>query len=156
MSERKVVSSSIAIGLAVLVVVMTVAFLGTLIYSINTPNSSADESAATIATLQAPNVINVGLGARDDGAQPPYEPNLHISGYVVNTGPNTAYNVKLHVVAYYFSGAKAIDTEVTVGNGMIRGLDSVQINMIVPYDINALGQLSAQSATMSPEWTANP
>jgi hypothetical protein len=149
MSQKKVVSRNIAIGLAAALIVVIVAFSGILYYYYNM-NLTENK------TSSAPSIINVGLGAADDGIFPTYQPNLHILGYIVNTGSDTAYNVKLHVVASYTNGASAIDTYLTVGSGILQGKDSYHLDTTVPYSSSMTGQISAQIATLTPIWTANP
>jgi hypothetical protein len=155
-SEKKVVSRNIALGLGILCIILAVTTFAAAFDVIPIPTSKDTE----IGNLKMPNLVNVGLGAADEGAQPPYDnPVLRIRGYVVNTGTDTAYNAKLHVIAYFVSGAKAIDTSVTIGNGVIRGQDSVRIDTTVPYassNSTVYGLIAAASATLTPEWTDSP
>jgi hypothetical protein len=135
MSEKKKRNSA-TIGLGVLCVVLAVLLiLMTLDY---------------IPTIHGTNnayLINVSLGAADEGNGV-----LHIQGYIVNGGGSTAYNTQLHVVAYYVSGAKAIDTLVTIGSGTIVSRNSVQIDTTVNYSNSGVG-IAAATATLTPEWT---
>ena len=50
-------------------------------------------------TLKAPKLVKAHLMGGDN--RPWFgTPYLHIYGYIVNVGTETAYNCKLHVVAY--------------------------------------------------------
>ena len=50
------------------------------------------------------------------------------------------------------SGAKAIDTLVTIGSGTIVSRNSVQIDTTVNYSNSGVG-IAAATATLTPEWT---
>jgi cell division protein FtsB len=96
----------------------------------------------------AARVINVGLGAADNPSSSP--PFLHVSGYVCNIGSETAYNVRLHVTAYRGS-ERVIDTYYNIGT--IAREDSRSIDENFVYSGSAL---TANSWTMTPEWTNAP
>ena len=96
----------------------------------------------------AARVINVGLGANDNPYA--YQPFLHVSGYICNIGSETAYNVRLHVTAYRGS-ERVIDTYYNIGT--IAREDSRSINTNFVYSGSAL---TANSWTMTPEWTNAP
>jgi hypothetical protein len=139
MSEKKNkndVAIGLAIGLGVLCVVLAVLLIFMAFDYIPTINGTQNNAY----------LVNVGLGASDEGNGV-----MHIQGYVVNTGSSTAYHAQLHVVAYYVSGAKAIDTYVTIGSGIIASRDAVQIDTTVSYSNSGVG-IAAATATLTPEW----
>jgi len=115
-------------------------------------NDQIKDLNAQIENLKAPCLVNVGLGAADEGTRPPFAPNLHVTGYVCNVGTNAAYNAKLHIVAYFASGATAIDTYLPLGNGIISGGTPVQVDLNVTY--TRAGTLA--SWKMTPQWTNSP
>jgi hypothetical protein len=94
-------------------------------------------------------LVNVGLGSSSDGSN-----SLIIHGYVVNAGTTNAYDTKLHVVAYYVTGAKAIDTYVPIGTGTINGREALLIDTSVPYTSGA--NIAASTATITPQWKNTP
>jgi cell division protein FtsB len=96
----------------------------------------------------AARVINVGLGARDDRSTS--QPFLYVSGYVCNIGSETAYNVRLHVTAYQGSD-QVINDYYNIGT--IAKEDSRSIEAKFYYSGSAL---TANSWTMTPEWTNAP
>lgn len=140
MTTQKKPQNSVAIGLGVVCVVLAVLLI-----------LMAFDTIPTIyGTKTAPYLVNVGLGAADEG-----NGNLQITGYVVNAGGSTAFNTQLHVVAYYTSGAKAIDTYVTIGSGTMDSKASVNIDTTVPYTSSGVG-IAAATATITPTWTNSP
>lgn len=147
---------NVSIGLGALsialIVILVLVFFSPSMFNVGAFNTNNRE----VESLKQPNLVNVGIGAADLGSQPPYEPVLHVSGWVVNTGTDTAYNTKLHIVAYFISGAKAIDTQVPIGTGVIHGSDSVHIDLNVTYSSSGTGGVVAQTATITPVWTDSP
>jgi hypothetical protein len=104
---------------------------------------------------RAAKLVNVGLGSRDLGQVPPYTNNaVHIEGYVCNIGAETAYKTKLHVVAYYVTGAVALDQYVNIGDGGIiyGGGESTNVNMDIPYS----GDADIGNCILTPEWSQSP
>ena len=174
--NKKLVSRNAAVGLGVglgvvciaFAVILAMVFVNPTLFNIGGSETTNNDLQAQVNSLQqqvstlqgqlssaqAPNLVNVGLGGADLSQQPPYTQSLRVTGYVVNTGNSAAYNAKLHVVAYFAAGAKAIDTEVTIGNGIISGKTSVQIDVDVPY--SGSYSIAASSALMTPEWSATP
>ena len=127
------------------------------ISNLETTNAQLDKAVNDLKTqmdnLRTPYLANVGLGAFDEGTRTPFSPSLRISGYVCNVGIDAAYNAKLHVVAYFVSGATAIDTEIPIWNGIISGGASAQINLNITYSkVNA----TLASWKMTPQWTSTP
>lgn len=102
----------------------------------------------TLSGSGGPYLINVSLGASDEGNGV-----MRIQGFVVNGGGSTANNAKLHVVAYYVSGAKAIDTMVQLGSGTIAGRESVRVDTTVNYSSSGGIGVAAATATLAPEYT---
>jgi len=99
-----------------------------------------------INSLRAPKLIEVHLMSDDNRPwlQPSY---LHVYGYVCNVGTNTAYNSKIHVVAYQSGGVVAIDTYITLGS--IGGESWTSVDSNIYYSGSAL-----VSWTLTLEWTS--
>jgi chromosome segregation ATPase len=99
-----------------------------------------------INSLKAPKLIKVDLRAEDNRPwlQTPY---LHVYGYVCNVGTFTAYNSKIHVVAYQSGGVIAIDTYITLGS--ISGESWTRVDTNVYYSGSAL-----TGWTLTLEWTS--
>jgi hypothetical protein len=142
MSEKKVVGRNIAIALGILSVLLVAALIGTVAYYYMFNENNA----------QQPYLLNVGVYGTDGGAANPV---FHINGFLANAGTETAYNVKLHVVCYTTTNAKAIDTYIQVGSGTIPGRDSAQLGIDVPYSYSGV-LLQPGSATITPIWTNKP
>jgi hypothetical protein len=92
----------------------------------------------------------------------PFEPNgtmtifydtppscLLVSGYVHNVGISTAYNCKIHVVAYQSGRVLAINTDIALGT--ISGQSQISVNASITYDGSPLIDW-----TLTPQWTASP
>jgi hypothetical protein len=91
-------------------------------------------------------VINVGLGARDE--RNTSEPYLFVSGYVCNVGSETAYNVRLHVIAYQGS-VQVINSYYEITDSLGRyDAEYVEANFYYSGP-----ELTPGSWTMTPEWT---
>ena len=100
-----------------------------------------------IDSMEAPLLVNVGIGASDnrlDGGRPA----LHVYGWVANSGRDTAYSSRLHVIAYFMDGTAAIDTHINLGS--IIGLASIEVNDTIYYDGPILDMTRV---VMTPEWT---
>jgi len=97
----------------------------------------------------ASRIINVGLGARDESDIA--EPYLYVSGYVCNIGSETAYNVRLHVTAYRGS-VEVINSYYEIADSLGREA-SKYVEARFYYSGSAL---TANSWTMTPEWTNAP
>ncbi len=108
----------------------------------NQQTSQVSDLQSQLDNLKAPRVINVGVGAYDQQGK-----SLDVYGWLCNIGVNTAYNVRVHVVAYQAGGVIAIDTYIVV-QGIIASGEARQIDASVAYIGNAL-----TSYTMTPEWT---
>ena len=76
-------------------------------------------------------------------------PCLLVSGYVHNVGIGTAYNCKIHVVAYQSGRVLAINTDIALGT--ISGQSQTSINASITYDGSPLTDW-----TLTPQWTASP
>jgi TolA-binding protein len=96
-------------------------------------------------SLKTAKVVKVNLKA-DDSRPFLGTPNLHVYGELCNVGTNTAYDVKLHVVAYQSGGVVAIDTYIVVGS--MNGESWTSVDGAPTYGGNAL-----TGWTITPEWT---
>jgi hypothetical protein len=100
----------------------------------------------------APNLVT-SLGIDDIGMYGfPNQTNvrLYIAGSVYNNGTETAYNCRLHVIA--FRGDQTIiDTNITLGIGTMSGGSSVNVNENIPYSGGPLSNVK-----IIPEWTNTP
>ena len=77
-------------------------------------NSQIASLQSQIDSLKAAKLVKVNLLANDN--RPWFvTPYLHVYGEVCNVGTNTAYNCKLHVVAYQ-GAVVAIDTYISLGS----------------------------------------
>jgi hypothetical protein len=109
----------------------------------------------TLNSNRAPKLVNVGLGSRDLGQDAPlYTRAVHVEGYVCNIGVETAYKTKLHVIAYYVTGAVALDQYVNIGDGGIiyGGGESTKVDMNIPYS----GDADIGNVILTPEWSPSP
>ena len=113
---------------------------------INSLNAQITNLQNQINSLKAPKLIKVDLRAEDNRPwlQTPY---LHVYGYVCNVGTNTAYNSKIHVIAYQSGGVVAIDTYITLGS--ISGESWTRVDTNVYYSGSAL-----TGWTLTLEWTS--
>lgn len=122
------------------------------IASLNSQISSLNAQIASLQSqinaLEAPKLIKVNLKS-DDNRPFLGTPYLHVYGEVCNVGSNTAYNCKLHVVAYQSGGVVAIDTYIVLGT--ISGESWRTVDASPTYGGGAL-----TSWTITPEWTATP
>jgi hypothetical protein len=143
-TEKKMVNRSVAIGLVGLSIVLIVALGGVVVYYTMFKISGNE-----------PKLINVGVGAVDLGSSIG-QPKLHISGYIVNAGSSNAYNSKVHVIAYFISGAKAIDYLYDLQGGIIHGYEYVHFEADIEYSSGGTGGVSAGTATLTPVWTTSP
>jgi chromosome segregation ATPase len=102
-----------------------------------------------IDTLKAPKLIKVHLMSDDVRHVYPWDPDhhLHVYGYICNIGTNTAYNSKIHVVAYQ-SGVIAIDTYITLGT--ISGESWTSVDSDIYYSGSEL-----TGWTLTLEWTTS-
>jgi len=107
--------------------------------------SSHSHTDTEYNSLVASKVVEVGIVATDNR---PFlqTPRLHVSGFVCNVGTNTAYNVRLHVVAYQSGGVVAIDTYINIDTIVGESWQPVSGDLF--YDGGAL-----TSWTITPEWT---
>lgn len=104
-------------------------------------NSQIDDLTSQIANK--PKLVVDGLTVEDDRSSIPY--NLHIYGFVNNTGGSTAYNAFLHIVAFNAEGL-AIDTYhyfAGITGGMHLGLN---------FRVNYTGS-PIESWAITPIWT---
>jgi chaperonin cofactor prefoldin len=108
-------------------------------------NSQISSLNSQLDSLKGANVVKVNLQA-DDSRPFLGTPNLHVYGELCNVGTETAYNVKLHVVAYQSGGVVAIDTYIVVGS--INGESWTSVDGAPTY-----GGDSLTSWSITPEWT---
>lgn len=113
---------------------------------INSLNSQVASLESQIEDLEAAKVIKVGLVGTDERPflQTPY---LHVEGFICNVGKDTAYNVRIHVVAYQ-GGVVAIDTY--INKASLSGEYWSAVNENIYYEF-ASPELT--SWTITPEWT---
>jgi hypothetical protein len=81
----------------------------------------------------------------------PYEPpsTFLVYGYVANAGSDTAYNAKIHVVAYKLDDVKAIDDYVTLAT--MSGGSWTTFNSTFVYNGGPIAHW-----TITPQWTTTP
>lgn len=98
--------------------------------------------------LQAPSLLAVNLTGTDN--RPLLGMSyLYLSGYICNVGTNTAYNFRLHVVAYQGAGSR-IESDFNLDT--ISGRSWISVNMAgFYYSGNAL-----TNWTLTLRWTATP
>ena len=189
MSEKKVVSRSVAIALGIVAIIILVGLVGaianyTSIISgkdnsivtkdsqiqtltsqknqtqtwldgnityynsqINSLNAQITDLENQIDSLKAPKLITVHLMS-DDNRPWLGTPYLHVYGYICNVGTNTAYNSKIHVVAYQSGGVIAIDTYIT--RGTISGESWTSVDSNIYYSGSEL-----TGWTLTLEWTTS-
>jgi len=99
-----------------------------------------------INSLRAPKLIEVHLMS-DDTRPLLGTPYLHVYGYVCNVGTNTAYNSKIHVVAYQKGLVEAINKDIILGS--IGGESWTSVDTNVYYSGSAL-----IGWTLTLEWTS--
>jgi len=112
---------------------------------IDSLNAQIASLNSQINNLKAPKLISVNLKAEDTRPwlSTPY---VHVYGYVVNVGTNTAYNAKVHVVLYQSGNVIAKDTYVDLGS--IGGESSKSVDTNVYYEGS---EITDQTVTL--EWT---
>jgi hypothetical protein len=96
-------------------------------------------------SIVAPKLISVNLKAEDNRPwfQTPY---VHVYGYVVNVGSNTANDAKIHVILYQSGGAIAKDTYITLGS--VNGESYTSVDTKVYYEGS---EITSQTITL--QWT---
>lgn len=121
----------------------TIASLNSQISSLNAQIASLQSQ---VSTLESPKLVKVNLVGDDNRPwfQTPY---LHVYGYVCNVGSHTAYNCKLHVVAYQSGGVVAIDTYINFGS--VGGESWTSVDSNVYYSGSDL-----TSWSITPQWTS--
>jgi len=141
--EQKPMSKKVPIILAITTTILAIVIVLMFANIIPTWNSNRDAR-----------LVNVGLGGRDLGQEPPYDVQaLRIEGYVCNVGVETAYKSKLHVVSTYVTGGVALDTYITIGDGgTIYGGDSFKVEVEIPYS----GNTPLGSSTLTPVCSLTP
>jgi hypothetical protein len=175
MSDKKVVSRNVAIGLGALCAILLVALVysfvnyttvlrdkDSLIASLNaqivdlggqpgqTPSGS--DKDALIAALQdeinslsAAKLVSVNLKAEDNRSVVE-TPFVHVYGYVVNFGNSTAGDARIHVVLQQSGGVVANDTYIDLGS--VGGESVVSVDTKVYYEGSEI-----TLASMVLEWT---
>ncbi len=100
----------------------------------------------SIQDLVAPNLIKIDIQYSDSNLF--VFGSIRITGYICNTGKNTAYNCRLIVDAYHGS-SKAIDNyQIILGKGIINGQNWVKTDSTISY----FGK-SVTSIIITPQWT---
>jgi hypothetical protein len=173
--EKKVVSRNVVIGLGALCAILLVALVysfvnytsvlrdkDSLIDSLNAqivalggnPSQSqgGSDKDALIAALQdeidslkAAKLVSMNLKAEDNRSivQTPY---VHVYGYVVNVGNNTADDAKIHVILQQSGNVVAKDTYIDLGS--VGGEAFVSVDTKVYYEGNEIAL-----ASLVLEWT---
>lgn len=98
-----------------------------------------------VDSLKSAKLISVNLNA-DDSRPFLQTPRVHVYGYVVNVGTNTANNARIHVVLYQSGGVIAEDTYIDLGS--IGGESSKSVDTNVFYEGSEI-----TSKTITLEWT---
>lgn len=108
-------------------------------------NGIIRQKDADINSLKAPKLISVNL--KSDDTRPWLStPYVHVYGYVINVGTNTANNAKVHVVLYQSGNVIAKDTYITLGSVSGESYTSADANVF--YEGSAI-----TSKTLTLEWT---
>ena len=98
---------------------------------INQKNSQISSLNSQIDSLKSAKVVSVNLKAED--SRPFLQtPRVHVYGYVVNVGTNTAFNKKIHVVLYQSGGVVAEDTYINLGS--VGGEQAISVDTNVFYE----------------------
>jgi cell division protein FtsL len=180
MSEKKVVSKRLTIGLGALCIILGVALIASVFYystalnakdsditdlnallytkndevanlsaQIDTRNNEISSLNSQISSLQsqndalmAPNLVWSRFDVRIDQGF------FMISGGICNTGTETAFDVRLHVVAYAVDGTKVIDSYREVGSLNGKQLVDVRGGLDIYYGGSIL-----DNWTITPEWS---
>jgi hypothetical protein len=103
------------------------------------------------SAVTAPKLVTVDVQTEDNWFILPYQPpsTFLISGYVANAGIDTAYNVKIHLVAYYIDDAIAIDDYVTLA--AVNGGSWTTFSSTFVYNGGPIAHWA-----ITPEWTTTP
>jgi hypothetical protein len=158
MSEKKMVSRNVAVALGIICIILIVGLGLIMAYytmTINNKDTTYNEYVSTHSHTNAeydsmwtPYLIEVDLGATENG-NPAYVARwLHVTGFVVNVHKNWAYNCTLHVVAYQSGGVTATDTYINLGTIAGESYSKVDANVYYYTDIT--------NYTITPQWTASP
>jgi hypothetical protein len=151
MGEKKVVNRNVAIALGSINIIFLIGLVGAIVNytsiinnkdsQINSLNvqiknlqSKVVDLESQINTLMAPKLVFVNM--KYDDIRPWFgAPYLHVYGEVCNVGTKTAYNSKIHVVAYQ-RGVVAIDTYIVLGT--ISGESWTHVDSNIYYSGGAL------------------
>ena len=116
-------------------------------YAANHHHSDQEFNSA----VTAPKLVTIDVQTEDNWQALWYEPpsNFVIYGYVANAGTDTAYNAKIHVVAYYIDNAIAIDDYVTLA--AVNGGSWTTFSSTFVYNGGPIAHWTA-----TPEWTTTP
>ena len=111
------------------------------------------------SAVTAPKLVTVDLTTEDDWSTLPYvSSTFRVYGYVANAGSNTAYNPKIHVVAYKLPDVKAIDAYATLttidGGSTIATIDGGSWTTFSSTLVYSGGPLF--NWTITPQWTTTP
>ena len=103
------------------------------------------EKSAELEGLSAPKLVAVDLKAEDNrlNLNTPY---VHVYGYVVNVGNDTAENCRIHVVLQQTGGVVAEDTYVTLGS--LVGESFASVDTKIYYEGSEI-----VTASMNLEWS---
>ena len=142
MSEKKMVSRNVASRLGIICILLIAGLGGTMAYYI----SSHSHTNADYDAMRTPQLMGVGLGVTRNFV--PELVYLNVHGYLVNIHMNSAFNCKLHVVAYLTDQVVPFDTYIDLGT--IVGESSIKVDS----NFNASGNLTTY--TLTPQWAATP
>jgi hypothetical protein len=113
----------------------------------DTLKSERDALKSENEALKAPKLVTVHLMGDDERSSEQYY--FHVYGYVCNVGTNTAYNSKIHVIAYQSGGVVAISTYIDLGT--IDGESWTNVDSNIYYAGTAL-----VNVTVTLEWASAP
>jgi uncharacterized membrane protein len=161
MGEKKLVNRNIVIAIAVVCIILIIGLAGvasmlvgkdsqiaTQNSKIATQNLKIDSLQTQVTNLTAPNLVWSPFGVTFQAGF------FMISGFGCNTGTQTAYNVRLNVVAYSVAGPEVIDSYMSLGT--IAGKQVVDISNGTFRQIYYGGGALNSNWTITPSWSATP
>ena len=137
--EKKKKSPSVVVtALAIVCIVALIGLTASLIVY-NQQNTALQNKDSQIASLQsqlgAPKLVSIGFNYTDNRANT-NAPFLHITGYVVNVGGESAKNCTIHVNAVQNGNETALNTTTTVNSLDAGAYEAIDIQF--PYTGQAL------------------